>query len=161
MQFGAAKKGVFVDRENISTPIIMESSTSTMKCRCQYCSTEFDDMDKYLCHLLKHKNLPNFEFKCPLCLISYTNYNSFRSHINRTHIKAPLLTELAIELKYICVICKFEINIKSEYKAHLLKHIKLGTTIKCNICLFIQMKVHSILTFIEITIKQILSPVML
>lgn len=80
---------------------------STMNYSCTYCSSKFQDLDKYLSHLLKHKNLPNFVYKCPFCLISYTNNNSFRSHMNRLHInKSTSDSELSV---FICLACKFDL----------------------------------------------------
>lgn len=100
---------------------------------CNYCPVETTDLDKYFSHILKHKNVPNFKFCCPICIISYTTVKSFRSHIYRSHndfIKKKLYSVIQ---KFVCLSCELELNNITQYKLHLLDHISNEMEIKCNI----------------------------
>lgn len=103
-----------------------------MNLNCSYCPATLKDFDKYNSHIIKHKNLNHFKYGCPICLINYTNFKSYRSHVSRSHNFLKEEIDLDENFFY-CLSCPVKSKNITDYKTHLIEHLTNNIHITCNI----------------------------
>lgn len=96
-----------------NTHIKIHSEERNFKCEEKNCGKAFKNTKQLKNHRRTHRKVELVITKCDKCSATFTNPNSLKKHIEKTH-------ELAEEVK--CEICGKIINSKEALKLHLLTH---------------------------------------
>lgn len=96
-----------------NTHIKIHSEERNFKCEEKNCGKAFKNTKQLKNHRRTHRKVELVITKCDKCSATFTNPNSLKKHIEKTH-------ELAEEVK--CEVCGKIINSKEALKLHLLTH---------------------------------------
>lgn len=105
-----------------------------MQYTCSFCPLKFRTIIKYEQHQYFHRRTnKNFQCKRDGCQAVCKHYNSFVSHINRSHPKQRITHALALNVTVKCTSenCCYVGNSFNEIKAHSYDHIKQGEYSMC------------------------------
>jgi len=104
---------------------------------CKLCSFSTWSLKAFTTHFVIHKNAANFNFPCgvPGCMRTFTNYDSFKTHVYRDHNQYRKSNNPAKyqRVHLICDVklCNFTCSDLFNLFGHLKMHLRNNVTVKC------------------------------